>query len=83
MLLFKKEDISRIQDELRDASGDKKSVANHALCVNLLGWSSYFEFHRAFIRDVQANLPEGQERYQDEYCAEEGGSAQAQKRPTR
>ena len=45
--------------------------------------SSYFEFDRAFYRDVQANLPEGQERYQDEYRAEEGGSAQAQKRLTR
>ena len=41
-------------------------MANHALMCESLGVhqrqskrSSYFEFDRAFIRDVQANLPEG------------------------
>ena len=87
---FKKEDISCIQDDLKMPLEfffflKKKKVANHALYVNLLGSqkqskrSSYFELDRAFIRDAQANLPEGQERHQDEYPAEEGGSAQAQK----
>ena len=60
-----KEDISCIQDELKIPL-ETKTVANHALHVNLLGFtkgktkrSSYLKFGRAFVRDVQANLPEG------------------------
>ena len=59
--VLKKKDIFCVQDELKI-----KDVANHALHLNLLGRDerqrkrpSYFKFDRAFVRDVQANLPEG------------------------
>ena len=83
---FLNEDISCIQDELKmPLEIKKKRVQSHLVCESLgvherqSKRSTYFELDRAFIRDAQANLPEGQERHQDEYPAEEGGSAQAQK----